>query len=59
MDLKTKFIYAPTAKDAEMRVNEFLKDIPYENIEDIKLASTPTNSEYFLNILVMILYYSD
>ena len=59
MDLKTKFIYASTAKDAEMKVNEFIKDIPYENIEDIKLTSTSTNSGYFLNILVMILYYGD
>lgn len=59
MDLKTKFIYASTAKDAEMKVNEFLKDFSYENIEDIKLTSIPTNSGFFLNILVMILYYDN
>lgn len=58
--LKSKIFYVDLvdckgAINIESRLNEFLEALDYNQIEDIKISSSPANS-YRSNIIILVTY---
>lgn len=58
--LKSKIFYVDLvdckgAINIESRLNEFLETLDYNQIEDIKISSSPANS-YRSNIIILVTY---
>lgn len=58
--LKSKIFYVDLADcqdttNIESRLNEFLKTLDYNQIEDIRISSSPANS-YRSNVIILVTY---